>query len=326
MKKATILFCIVFLISRIAVGALTLPQDDTKKKKRVRRPAVKKDDSIYFNNVFKDALFGKRPEPSVGGGNAQAKTPTANGGGGANQPVGNASGGAGLGWSKIISAELLQAEIKKQANLLNQSVSSPGKFKGGGNRDVRQISTMIALVFGVIAEYDGEVKYKEFAAGARDAYAQCAQSATTTSTQAFNQAKIRKEDIQRILSGAAYEPPVKPSEDFEWASVADVSEMMKRLGVAYREKIKPWVGSENAYKSNVDDLMQEAAMVAVIGEVLQKESMDNADNDDYNEFAAKLKEGALMILNSKGSMDLEMATRGASMIDQSCVECHGEYN
>lgn len=325
MKKAMILFCLVFLISRIAVASLTLPQDDTKKKKRVRRPPVKKDDSIYFKNVFKDALVGKRPEPAVGGGNAQSKM-TKSSGGGAKQPAEIPSDGTGLGWSKIISAELLQAEIKKQANLLSQNVTSPGKFKGGGNRDVRQITTMIALVFGVIAEYDGEVKYKEFAAGARDAYAQCAQSATTTSTQAFNQAKIRKEDIQRILSGAAYEPPVKPSEDFEWSSVADVSEMMKRLGVAYREKIKPWVGSESSYKSNIDDLMQEAAMVAVIGEVIQKESMDNADNDDYKEFAAKLKNGALMILNSKGSMDLEMATRGASMIDQSCVECHGEYN
>ena len=323
MKNAMVLFFVVFLVSRIAVASLTFPQEDDKKKKRVRRPAIKKDDSIYFENVFRDALVGNRPAPAAEG--ANAKMTQASGNGNA-EPTPENSDGGDSGWSKIISAELLQAEIKKQANLLNQSVSSPGKFKGGGNRDVRQITTMIALVFGVIAEYDGEVKYKEFAAGARDAYAQCAQSATTTSTQAFNQAKIRKDDMQLILNGSPYEPPVKPKEDFEWSSVADVSELMKRLATAYREKIKPWVGSESAYKGNIDDLMQEAAMVAVIGEVLQRESMDNADNDDYLEFASKLKNGALMILNSKNSMDLEMATKGASMVDQSCVECHGEYN
>ena len=130
----------------------------------------------------------------------------------------------------------------------------------------------------------------------------------------------------QILSGGPFTPPVKPSEDFEWASVADVSELMKRLAESYRKKIKPWVASEGSYKDNFDDLMQEAAVVAVIGELLKKESMENADNDDYAEFSDSLRDGAMMIIQSAAAKDQAMAVKGAGMIDQSCQNCHAEYN
>lgn len=321
MKKAILIFCIVFAVCQLA---LALPlQEEKRKPKRVKRPTIDKKNSTYFQNVFKDALVGDRPAPATKEQLAKKNqtTTTSSGGGGASTGT-----PAGAGWGKVISEELILAELKTLSNALNQNVTSPGKFKSGGNRDVRQTCSMIAVLFGVIAEFDGEVKWKDISAGARDAFAQCAQSASTTSNQAYNQAKNRKEDLQQILSGGPFTPPVKPSEDFEWASVADVSELMKRLKSSYREKVKPWVASEKDYKDNLDNLMQEAAMMAVIGEVLKKESMENADNDDYAEFCDSLRDGALMIINSKTSKDLDMAVKGAGMIDQSCQNCHGEYN
>lgn len=327
MKKAVVIFCVVFVICRITLATMPMMQEGKPKSKRVKRPTFEKDDSTYFKNVFKEALVGDRPAAAKKGTTTTTTTRTTGGGGETTPSTETTDASAdGMNWSSIITAELIQAEMKSLSNSFNQHVTSPGKFKSGGNRDVRQAASMAAMLFGVIAEYDGEVKWKEFAAGARDAFAQCAQSATTTSTQAFNQAKNRKTDLQAILSGSPYEPPVKPSPDFEWASVADVSELMKRLASSYREKIKPWSGSASEYKSNIDDLLREAAMVAVIAEILKKESMENAENDDYLEFAEQLKGGAMLILNSKASMDQEMAVKGAGMIDQSCQNCHAEYN
>ena len=323
MKKAILIFCTVFVVSQIAF-ALPLIQQEKKLGKRVKRPRIESKDGDYYGNVFKEALVGERPAPATREQVAQAKKAAAPTGGG-NSAAGSASS-AGSGWSKVISGEIVQAELKSLSTSMTQHVTSPGKFKSGGNREVRQTSSMIAVMFAVIAEFDGDVKWKEIAAGARDSFAQCAQSAATTSTQAYQQAKNRKEDLQQILSGAPYTPAVKPSEDFEWASVADVSELMKRLKLSYRERIKPWVASEKDYKDNFEKLMHEAAVMAVIGEVLKKESMENADNDDYAEFGDSLRDGALMIINSAGSKDQSMATKGAGMIDQSCQNCHAEYN
>lgn len=322
MKKAIVLFCTVFLVCQLA---LAMPiQEDQKKPKRVKRPTIDRKNSSFFKNVFKDALVGDRPAPATAAQVAKQKAGTTKSS--TTTDSGNAVTSAGGNWSKYVSGEALQAELKSLSNLMNQNVTSPGKFKSGGNRDVRQISSMVAVIFGVVAEFDGEVKWKDIAAGARDAFAQCAQSSTTTSNQAYNQAKNRKDDLMQILSGGPFTPPVKPSEDFEWASVADVAELMKRIEESFRKKVKGWVASESAYKANYDELMHEAAMLALIGEVLTKESMENADNDDYVEFAHSLRDGAMMIIQSGTAKDLAMAGKGAGMIDQSCTNCHGEYN
>lgn len=320
MKQAIVIFGLVFVLTQIA---LAMPwQENDKKPTRARRPQIERRNSSYFENVFRDALVGQRPQPAspeqLAARKSAAPSGGSSGGSGAPAPTGN--------WSSLITAEILQAELKSLSNSLNEHVTSPGRFKSGGNRDVREVSSMIAVLFGVINEFDGEVKWKDIAAGARDAFAQCAQSATTTSTQAYNQAKNRQDDLMQILRGGPFEPPVKPSEEFEWSSVADVSELMKRLAHSYRKRIKPWVASESSYQENFDDLMREAAIVAVIGEVLTKETMENADNDDYVEFSHALRDGALMIRQSGAAKDQAMAVQGAGIIDQSCQNCHAEYN
>ena len=323
MKKFLIPFCTVFIAAQISIAAIPVFQEkESPNRKRVKRPAFDKSDSVYFKNLFSEGLIGDRP--ARGTGRKIAKSTNVQNPNTENASTGNSA--VASGWEKLVSAEDLQSELKNLSISLSQVVSSPGKFKSGGNREVRQIASMIAVMFGVIAEYKGEVKWKGFAKEARDAFAQCAQSSSTTSTQAFQQAKNRKEDLQQILGGGPFEAPIKANPDFEWSSVADVSELMKRLKTSYREKIKPWVSSEADYRKNNRDLMREAAIVAVIAEVLKKESMENADNDDYVEFSNSLRDGALMILNSKTTMDQSMATKGAGMMDQSCQACHGEYN
>lgn len=324
MRKYVILFLTVFFASQVALAFPLL--QEKRKPKRVKRPTIESRDSVFFKNVFEEALVGDRPARATANDIAARKKATKSGSGSSAGSPGTSSAPSGSGWSRLISAEALQTELKSLSNAMNQSVTSPGKFKSGGNREVRTTASMIALVFAVINEYDGDIKWKDIAAGARDAFAQCAHSSSTTSTQAYAQAKNRKEDLQQILSGGPFTPPVKPADDFEWASVADLSELMKRIKLSYRERIKPWVGSEQSYKSNFDELMQEAAMMAVVGEVLTKESMENAENDDYVEFAHELRDGALMILQSASAKDQGMAAKGAGMMDQSCQKCHGEYN
>jgi hypothetical protein len=322
MKKAIFIFCVVFTISQLALG---LTQQNREPRKRVKRPVINKQNSAYFDNVFKEALIGNRPAPLTAAAIAKGKKPTSpTGESGATEGT-TPKAGSGV-WSKIISAEDIQSELKLLSVAMNQQVTSPGKFKSGGNRDVRQTASMIAVMFGVIAEFDGDVKWKPVAAGARDSFAQCAQSSTTTSTAAYQQAKNRKEDLLQILNGGPFTPPVKPGEDFEWASVVVISELMKRLESSYREKIKPWIADEQSYKKNFKELMHEAAVLAVISEVLKKESMENAENDDYIEFCDSLRAGALSILNSASVKDYSLANKGSGMISQSCDNCHSEYN
>ena len=130
MKRAVSIFCVVFTISQIAL-ALPMVQQERKPRKRVKRPAIKKEDSAYFNNVFNEALIGDRPAPLTKEAIANAKNKAGPAGGSKPTEPTTTEAGAGT-WSKIISAEAIQKELKLLSNSMQQYVTSPAKFKSGG--------------------------------------------------------------------------------------------------------------------------------------------------------------------------------------------------
>ena len=119
-------------------------------------------DSTFYPDV-REKLVGARP---ASGGAAASPTATATtSGGGDDAPTGSGSGS--FPWSKLIDAETLEAETKAIQSGLSEAVTTPAKFKGGGYKDGRLLLSMQATVFGIIAEYDGEVRWKKQAAGMR---------------------------------------------------------------------------------------------------------------------------------------------------------------
>src|SRR5690606_7859631 len=113
------------------------------------------------------------------------------------------------GWSNTIEAETIEDEIKRLHKRLAEIVTTPGPFKSGGYTAARVNYNELALLFGIIAEYDGEIRWKAKASGLRDAFGRVAANCKVGTDQSYNEAKLRLQDLDELIRGGEVE--TKPS-------------------------------------------------------------------------------------------------------------------
>src|SRR6185369_12192887 len=100
-----------------------------------------------------------------------------------------AAEGQGFAWSKLISPGTIEDEVKAQVMSTAAATNTPSEFKGGGNKTARNNYTDLALMFGVIAQYDGDVRWKKDAPGLRALYARVASNCKVGTDNSFKEAK-----------------------------------------------------------------------------------------------------------------------------------------
>ncbi len=284
-------------------------------------------EGVFFDNVFEDGLQGPRPanlgqpaavassKPSAG---ATSSTPAGGGSDG-----GAASGGL-YAWSKIISPATLEDEIKALKLAADQSITTPTKFAGGDYRTVRRDFSVLAMLLGIVAEYDGEVRWKDSAAAARDLFARTAANAKVGTSQVYNEAKLRRDQLGDLMNGVKIEGQnVEPKT--KWSETVDRSPLMQKLELAFQGKVLPMTSNAGAFKDGKAELKQRAELIAAMGEVLKQEGMMDAGDSDYDGHCDKMKNAALEIVEAIKLDNYEAASKAAGQIGQSCSECHESY-
>ncbi len=146
----------------------------------------------------------------------------------------------------------------------------------------------------------------------------------TGSDQAFQEARLRKQDLQDAVGGGSVNLPAGQPRD-SWQGVCDRSPLMKRLEAAHQSNLQPMTASEAAFKQNAQQIVHEAQLTAAIGEVLQKPGMLDAEDGDYKALAEKMKQAALQALEAVKSGNYEQGRQAVGAIGQSCAACHESY-
>lgn len=203
----------------VALGAMCtfvcdLSAADSKKPRKDRRRSPpptewnKRTASEFYEDAF-STLEGVRPDFSK-------QTRTASSVVKGSEAESSEIAGGGFKWSALVSAETLVDEIKNVKSNVDKAVVSPTEFKGGGYKSGRIGFGSIALSFAVIAEYDGDARWKKDAENARDLFARAGFNCKTATDQSFNEAKAalqiwslcstetqlpRRESMKGILSG-----------------------------------------------------------------------------------------------------------------------------
>jgi hypothetical protein len=160
------LVCAVAMVT-VSTAALTPSAHGQESQKR-RAPPPKFDprevEQIFFTDARK-VLVGERPTslPAKTAGPPNGETVQSPPNGVEPSPV----PGDAPRWSKLISAETLADEIKSYPPLLAAVVKTPSQFQGKGAREARRYFSTIATLFAIIAQYDGDVRWKNQAAAAR---------------------------------------------------------------------------------------------------------------------------------------------------------------
>ena len=311
------LLCLgVMLILPTAQATAQKPKPQIK---RAQPPKFDKNDPFYAN-AFKEGLSGTRPADLGKAVMAVASVP-------GNSPVTPASGGgvSGSGWAAYITNTALEDEIKSQKNGAEKNISTPTDFTSNGYKYARREFSVTAMIFAVIAEYEGDVKWKKEATSARDAFARTASNAKVGTVGVYNEAKQRRQELTDLISGQTI--PLKADLDTKakWEQVCNRTPLMQRLDVHRDAKIKAFTASKGEFTSNLDSLEHEAQIYALVGLVLHKEGMEDADDKEYIAFAKMLTQGGADLAKACRDKDFAAAGKAANLITNSCEKCHEAY-
>ncbi|MBL4885425.1 MAG: cytochrome c, partial [Planctomycetaceae bacterium] len=131
-------------------------------------------------------------------------------------------------------------------------------------------------------------------------------------------------NIIEILDGGS--PAELPDSDDEtvFSDVADRNLLMKKVK-ENQDWLRTTISGEDEMKSNSEDVLARAALLAAIGQVVNQEDYVFADEDDYRTYCRELIEGSLMMTEGAKSDDFETYKKGFEILNKSCGNCHGKY-
>jgi hypothetical protein len=257
---------------------------------------------------------------------APAAAATVNGPGAAAPAPGAAAPAASGGgsWSSLISADNLEAEVKAQIPLVNAAVKSMTEFKGNGREKAQVAYSVLASLFAVIAQYDGDVRWKNDALGLRNKFSQVSLNCKTSSDATFKEAKARAEDLAELIRGGTVDLPKGEGSD-ELGKLISRPPLMKRMEEARTEYLGKWTADRGAFAKNKDALLREAQLLAMLAGIIKDPTFDSGDDATYVGYAAALQAQCLELVEAIKTDNQTGAQSAVARINKACDTCHGEY-
>ncbi len=278
---------------------------------------------IFFKDVFAEALQGERPAALSQNSQAPAgMNPSSSSGG----DMPSAKGGT-TEWAKIISPTTIQDEVKRLNSQLLETVQNVRKFNGGGFEDARRDYTELAMLFEIIAQYNGDVRWKDDALVARDLFARAGFNSKVGTDNSFNEAKGRSRDLEELVRGTSLPPQDGPEPDpgATWDAISDRPPLMQRLEIAFDKRVKKMTANEGEFNSNIEDILHEAEIIAAIGHAMQKEGFEYYDDEDYVGYSQQMQDAALAVVQAVKDNNADAARKAAGDVGQACSVCHESY-
>lgn len=262
---------------------------------------------------------GTAPVASNSGGAPSATVPAS---GGDSPPA--TAGGAGA-WSKIVSADTLQDEIKSYQTEVKDNVKNPSEFKGNLFKRARDDFTVLATAFAVIGEYDGDVRWKDQAVTARDLFGQSGVNCKVATDQSFNDAKLRADDLAALIRGDSLPAKASAEPKANFPKIANRPPLMHRLDAAQGGRLAPWTANAADFSKHLDGILHEAEIVAMVAEVIQRDGYDFTDDKSYLGFAHEMQAQALDLASAAKAKNYDQARTAAGKLAQACSNCHGGF-
>jgi hypothetical protein len=226
-------------------------------------------------------------------------------------------------WTRMIAAETLENEIKSGMNLVAETVQSPTKFNTSHNT-TRRVYSVLAVAFAVIADYGGEVRFKDKAAGMRDALAKAGFNCKVASTGAFNEAKLRFQDLQELVRGGNV--AVESGEaKVKFADIANRPPLMQRMEEAALKNLQPLSADSAQFKANKDKILHEAQILAILAKAIQDDGYDSSADEAYQTYARTVEKHALEIAEAIQLESFDKARAALGNITKTCDACHADY-
>jgi hypothetical protein len=285
--------------------------------KEARPPKWSRDVLDTFFDDAREKLEGERPDYG-----RRAETP---GAGAASQRPADEHVDAALEWSRLISAEALETEIKRLAQSLDKSVTTPSGFKGGGFKAARRDLSELALLFAVTAEYEGDARWKDTAASLRDAFARAAANAKVGSDATYRESMARKQDLADLIRGGRPQVPKSNAAIDDWSKIAARPPLMQRLNIAHQERLTKWLADDATWRRHQTDAAYEAQIVALIAAVIHRQKYEYWDDETFAGYASDLQQAGSDVSAAAASNNYQQAREAIGRATNACANCHDGY-
>jgi hypothetical protein len=226
-------------------------------------------------------------------------------------------------WELVISPNSIEDLIKGIKLKLDQSITTPAAFKGGGFAEARREFSLAALLFAIIENYRGQIRWQSSAGIAREAFTRVAANTKIGSDQVYQEAKNRLLDLNDLLNGSSLVGEVRTEAD--WSTLIDRGPLMQLMEWAYDDHLAKLTASEAEFESNPDAVLRYAELITVLGRVAIAEGMPDASDDDYTQFAAEMMANAQQVVLAVKNKDADLARKANGQIGQSCSKCHDNF-
>ena len=264
------------------------------------------------------ALEGNKP---AGGGNvpSPADPPT-----GKDPIPKTVSSGDGPNWQEVVTADVIDNEIKKIANRFRAKLQTRASFFSSYLELPPHMATMSVLA-AIAHEHPDDIRWKQNAKQIRDLSSLMLAEDLKRDPKSYKRVNDPFLQINDILSGSppADLPDLREGNDF--AEFAEFGMLMQRCKVGKRW-LQVNVGSANALKENGDDIKHEAALLALLITALSTDSYDlGTDDEQFMGFTKEMVDGCRKIADAVESGNFDNYQLGFSQVDQACSKCHTEY-
>jgi len=308
----------------VTVGGGAIRAQERALQTRVAQPDWDEADlrDAFFLDLFSEALHGTRPASWRDALVGSVENPANKGQADGSPTVPNAARSSGFLWSRIISAETIESEVKQLKQLLDKSVTSPVRFASGDYRDAQRHFSLLAVLFAIIADYDEpSIRWRADASVARNEFARAVAVTKVHSDQAYRLAQSRLRDLADLLGGNGMVNSGAP-EPADWSGFVGRDAIMQRLEEAFEGLVTPALARASSMEKSAGPLQREAQLIGAIATVLTMEGLEDAGEEDYREFCQQMRDAAKNIESAVRDRDYPRARAESGVLRNTCTQCH----
>jgi hypothetical protein len=227
-------------------------------------------------------------------------------------------------WSRVVAGDTLATEVKRIGTNLAEPLASPAAFKSGGNKACRGEFAVLAVLFAVIEQYDGDVRWQREAGALREASSRVSDSCRTASDQSYAAAVRVRDDLDDLIRGERpASDPARPLE--KWSQLSDRKLLMRRMEQAMQNGVNPCLADAKALAKSAADMHHEAELLALLANVIDREAFDYWDDETFRGYSHDLGSAASELARAGADGNYEAARAAAGAITNACAACHDGY-
>lgn len=291
--------------------------------KRVMIGDIPKD--VWFDNPIAESKKTGAAAPTATAKPAEvaAAKPAPMPEGGAKEAAPAASAAGGDDWASIISAEELQAEIKKIKIELTDSLSAIGKYNAH-YKEIAMEGAVVAALAGIAIKHSEKVSWKDQAPHIRDVASEMAKKSKGLGQKPFDDTKKEFEKLEGLLSGNPPPGLAEAPADIPFSEVASRRGIMQRLQIN-SDYLRANFQTEAKLEKGQDDAFHAASVTAAITKVIGTEGYGSADEDEYKAFVKSMVDSNLAMMKAAKDKDFAAFSDANGKVTKYCSDCHQAY-